>query len=91
MNELPEGVDRNEASEILQAIGKSFHLNPEMLRLDDQISALTAIDSWMLGKGQEDLERWLRAKGVVSLRDKPATIRDLIISVVPLSAHRQGR
>ena len=84
--DLPENVDRGQASEVLQVIGKSFGVPPEALRLDDRISALTAIDSWMLGRGQEGLNRWLRSKGVTSLRGKPSTIRDLIISVLPFDA-----
>ena len=49
------------------------------------MSALTAIDSWTLGKGQEELEDWLRSKGVESLRSKITTIRELILSVLQAS------
>jgi hypothetical protein len=66
-------------------IGKSFGLQPEILRLEDPIAALTAIDSWMLGRGQEGVERWLRDKGVTNLGSKPNTIRDLIIAVLPFT------
>ena len=87
---LPQTVGRDEASEILQVIGKSFRLKPEILRLDDPISALTAIDSCVLGEGQEEFERWLESKGVRSFQQKPSTIRELIVSVLPFDAHRQG-
>ncbi len=90
VNDLPEAVRREEASEVLQMIGKSFGVQPEILRLDDPMSVLMAMDSWMLGHGQGKLERWLRAKGVGSLQSKPDTIRDLIVSVLPFNAHRQG-
>lgn|SRR5574337_184200 len=83
VKELPSSVDRSEAENVLRAIGRSFGLEPETLRLDDPFSKLTALDSWTLGKGQEDLEQWLRANGVISLQSKPQTIRDLIISVLP--------
>ncbi|WP_154662646.1 hypothetical protein [Solimonas flava] len=77
---LPEGVSQDEASEVLQVVGKCFGIRPEILRLEDSISALQAMDSWALGKGQEDLEAWLRSRGVKSLRTKGNTIRDLILS-----------
>lgn len=87
VNGLPESLRRDEASELLQVIGKSFRLQPEILRLDDPISTLTSADSWRLGEGQEELERWLKAKGVTALQGKPVTIRDLMISVLPFDAH----
>lgn len=86
INDLPENVNRSDASEMLQAIGKSFGLKPEILRLDDPISALTAVDSWRLGEGQDELERWLKARGVNSLQSKPNTIRDLMVTVLPFDA-----
>ncbi len=90
VSDLPDAISRDEASEVLQVIGKSFRLQVECLRLDDSIAALTAIDSWALGHGQEELERWLKAKGVKSLPRKPSTIRELIVSVLPFDAHQQG-
>jgi hypothetical protein len=75
---------------MLQVIGKSFRVQPGILRLDDPMSVLTAMDSWTLGHGQGELERWLRARGVSSLQRKPDTIRELILSVLPFDAHRQG-
>lgn len=83
LQELPEGVDRHQAEEVLCAIGLSYGLKPEDLRLDDSLSKLAAIDSWMLGKGQEALEKWLRSNGVDSFQNSPETIHDLIISVLP--------
>lgn len=90
VNGLPEDVGRGDASEVLQVIGKSFGVKPGILRLDDPMSALTAMDSWMLGHGQGELERWLRARGVSNLQRKPGTIRELILSVLPFDAHHQG-
>lgn len=80
---LPGTVARDDASEVLRVIGKSFRLQPEMLRLDDSISTLTAIDSWALGQGQEELERWLKSRGVGVFQHKPSTIRELIVSGLP--------
>jgi len=90
VSDLPETVGRDEASEVLQAIGKSFGVQPEILRLDDPMSALTGLDSWTLGHGQGELERWLRARGVSDLQRKPNTIRELIVSVLPFDANQPG-
>lgn len=87
---LPDNVGRSEASEVLQVIGKSFGVQPEILRLDDPMAALATIDSWTLGHGQGELERWLRARGVSSLRRKPNTIRELIVSVLPFDTNQPG-
>jgi len=90
VSDLPEIVRRDEASEVLQVIGKSFGVQPEILRLEDPMSALTAMDSWRLGYGQWELERWLRAKGVSSLHRKPNTIGELIMSALPFDPNRRG-
>lgn len=88
VKELPSDVDHSEAENILRAVGKSFGVKPEILRLDDSFADLAAMDSWTLGKGQEELEQWLRGNGVVSLQSKPKTIRDLIVSVLPFDQKR---
>jgi hypothetical protein len=90
VNDLPDAIGRNEASEVLQVIGQSFRVRPEILRLDDPMSSLTAIDSWTLGHGQEALERWLRAKGITNFQRNPVTIRELILAVLLFDAHREG-
>lgn len=88
VKDLPVSIDRCEAENILRAIGRSFAVKPEILRLDDSFAALAAMDSWMLGKGQEDLEQWLRSNGVVNLQRKPQTIRDLIVAALQFD-HRE--
>ncbi|WP_183421718.1 hypothetical protein [Luteibacter sp. Sphag1AF] len=84
VRELPDGVDHRQAEEVLRAIGLSYGLKPENLRLDDPLSSLEAIDSWALGKGQEALAKWLKTNGIDSLQNAPETIGDLMISVLPL-------
>ncbi len=88
VKELPSSVDRGDAENVLRTVGRAFGVKPEILRLDDSFADLMAMDSWTLGKGQEELEQWLRGNGVVSLQRKPQTIRDLIISVLPFDQKR---
>ncbi len=44
VNELPAQFDKNQAAEVLQALGRSFGLQPELLRLDDSITTLNELD-----------------------------------------------
>jgi hypothetical protein len=90
VSSLPAQIDRDGASELFRMIGTSFQLPPELLRLDDPISKLTAFDSWVLGIGQDKLERWLEQKGVQALPVKPNTIRDLIVSALPFDRAKAG-
>ena len=82
VNELPAQFDKNQAAEVLQALGRSFGLQPELLRLDDSITTLNELDSWMLGSGQEKFSRWLATRGITTLESKPQTIRDLVLYVL---------
>jgi acyl carrier protein len=82
VKDLPSGIDSSEAERLLRVIAKSFGVKAEILRLDDSLDRLIALDSWKLGEGQDELERWLKAEGVTSFKEKPATIRDLIVAVL---------
>jgi len=79
---LPGQFDRNLAIETLQMLGRSFGVEPGLLRLDNPIAKLNALDSWSLGSGQEKFGRWLVTKGITTLETKPATIRDLALYVL---------
>ena len=83
LNSLPENIDRDKAGALLGEVAKCFRLRPGMLRLDDSLSSLTAIDSWALGKGQEDFESWLRERGISKFEKMPSTVGELINVVVP--------
>lgn len=85
-NDLPEQVDKNQGIEILRVLGKVFGLQPELLRLSDSMSMLYEIDSWMLGMGQEKLERWLVVNGIPEFKSQPSTVNDFIISVLSVRA-----
>lgn len=83
LNSLPGDLDRDQAGALLGEVARCFRLKPGMLRLDDALSSLVAMDSWMLGEGQEDLESWLRGKGIVNVEKMPSTVGDLINTAVP--------
>jgi hypothetical protein len=90
LSDLPGDVRRDEASEVLQLIGKLFGVQPEILRLDDPMSKLLAMDSWRLGHGRDELERWLETKGVRQLQCRSITVREFILSVLRFNSSGQG-
>jgi hypothetical protein len=83
LNSLPENIDRDKAGALLSEVAKCFRFRPGMLRLDDSLSSLMAMDSWVLGKGQEDLEDWLKERGISGFENMPSTVGELISVVVP--------
>lgn len=88
IGDLPSQIDRDLAIETLQALGKSFGVAPGLLRLDDPIARLNAIDSWALGSGQERFSRWLTTRGITTMEPKPVTVRDLLLYVLSFKGNR---
>lgn len=83
LNPPPSYIDRDKASALLHEVAKCFRLKSEILRLEDKLSSLAAIDSWDLGGGQEDLELWLSGFGISELNETPSTLGELISAIVP--------
>lgn len=51
-------------SEVWAAIGKAYRVDPRLIRPTDTFSELSKADSWVLGKGEDDLTEWVDKKGV---------------------------
>ena len=51
-------------SDVWNVIGKSYDLNPQIIRPTDTFHELSKADSWLLGKGEDDLSEWLDRKGI---------------------------
>jgi hypothetical protein len=79
---LPQDLDRQKAQDILQKLGTCYGVPAGALRLEDKMTLLAALDSWLLGKGQEEFEAWLQAEGVNAPLENVATIQDLIVAVL---------
>jgi hypothetical protein len=70
------------AFEVIQAVGVAYRIDPGILRPDDDLlTDLAKLDTWDLGSGQERLEKWLRARGIVSPLTDVRTLRDLVVHV----------
>jgi hypothetical protein len=78
---VPMDGESRVASELIQAAGVAYRIDPGFLRLDDSLADLAKLDSWDLGSGQERLEKWLRERGVTSPVGEARTLRDLIAHI----------
>ena len=67
-------------SEVWTEIGTAYGIDPRLIRPDDTLKHLAAIDSWDLGQGGDKLNDWLRTK---KLEGKPqiTTVKDLALWV----------
>lgn len=50
--------------EVWTVLGKAYSLDAGMLRPMDTFLALGKMDSWTLGKGEDDIGEWLKARGL---------------------------
>lgn len=51
-------------SEVWSVLGKAYSIDPQLLRPTDTFLALGKMDSWTLGKGEDDVGKWLKERGV---------------------------
>jgi hypothetical protein len=70
-------------SEVLSLLGRAYSIDPGLLRPTDTFSALGKIDSWTLGKAEDDVGKWLKEKGV-EVPPQLDTVLDLARCVKPL-------
>lgn len=50
--------------EVWSVLGKAYSIDPQLLRPTDTFLALAKVDSWTLGKGDDDVGKWLKERGV---------------------------
>ncbi len=46
-------------NEVWTEVGKAYGIDPRLLRPTDTFADLNKADSWVLGKGEDDLAEWL--------------------------------
>ncbi len=51
-------------SEVWSTLGKAYSIDPRLLRPTDTFNALNRMDSWTLGKGEEEIGKWIEHKGL---------------------------
>lgn len=60
--------------EVWSALGKAYGIDPRLLRPTDTFIALGKMDSWRLGKGEDEIEEWLQECGLGT----PPRVRNLL-------------
>lgn len=69
-------------SEVLNVLGNSYSVNPQLLRPTDSLQKIHKMDSWSLGAGDEKMGQWLMDKGIKDVdENKLYTISDLMVLV----------
>ncbi len=53
-------------SDVWTRVGKAYSVDPRLLRPDDAFSALHKMDSWTLGKAEDNLAEWLNQRGLAA-------------------------
>jgi len=51
-------------SEVWTEIGRAYGIDPGLIRPTDTFADLGKADSWVLGKGEDDLAEWLGKRGL---------------------------
>jgi len=78
----------DEFSEVMQSVAYCYSVVAEKLQLNDSFKReLAAVDSWMLGKGSEQLAKFLTVKYPELKFDGIVTIRDMLISIGKITNH----
>lgn len=77
-SEVRNRVSAEVFNEVWSKVGDAFSIDPRLVRPDDTLKSLNAIDSWNLGKGGDALSQWLENK---QLGKPPAleTVLDLAL------------
>ncbi len=62
--ELKENISFEVFREVWTAVGKAYGIDPKLIRPNDTFLELSKMDSWVLGKGEDNLAEWLDKKGL---------------------------
>jgi hypothetical protein len=73
-------------SEVWAAIGKAYRVDPRLILPTDTFSELSKADSWVLGKGEDDLTEWVDKKGV----GRPGQLRTVLDLAIWLQKSTAG-
>lgn len=75
-------VDYDIFVRILNLVGRAYGIDPQMLRLSDQLEMFYGLDSWRLDGGTEKLNNGIEEEfGITSFELEPETIAELIVEV----------
>ena len=61
---VKEQVSLETLKEVWSVIGKAYSIDPQLIRPTDTFTEFRKIDSWSLGKGEDDIGKWVEQKGL---------------------------
>jgi hypothetical protein len=64
-------------SEVWAALGKLYGIDPRLIRPSDTFAELSRADSWVLGKGEDELTEWVDKMGFGRPPQQLQTVLDL--------------
>jgi hypothetical protein len=60
--------------EVWTTLGKAYGIDPRLIHPNDTFAELSKADSWVLGKGEDDLTEWLDRKAL----GRPAQLQTVL-------------
>jgi hypothetical protein len=64
-------------SEVWTALGKAYGIDPRLIHPSDTFVELSKADSWVLGKGEDELTEWVDKRGLGRPPQQLQTVLDL--------------
>jgi hypothetical protein len=73
------GISYETFCRVYEALGRSFSLDPRLIRPSDSFKGILAFDSWALWVGKERMEKWLTDNFELTEAGAPiGTVTDLL-------------
>jgi len=73
-------------NEVWTEIGKAYGVDPRLIRPADTFADLGKADSWVLGKAEDDLAKWLDKRGL----GRPPQLRSVLDLATWMSGATRG-
>lgn len=84
---LTPEVSMNTLSQVFDALGEAYGVNPKLIRPEDSLKQFFDLDSWSLDAGTERINKWLVSHGIKATKEELSTVLDLLLLV---ERHRSG-
>jgi len=78
---VSDSISIKNFTDVFNALGDSYSIDPRVLRPEDSLSKLDKLDSWVLGAGADKMNKWLECRGLSDFEAEPRTIYDLLFLV----------
>lgn len=87
---VSEEVSLNALRDVMQAVGRAYVIDPKLIRPEDSLQKIAAVDSWSLDGGTERLNQWLISNGLSEQPQYVKTVLELARIVEEARGSRRG-